>query len=77
MENKLLTKGEYKVLMILISKRNKDNIINISITSLPQLLQSLGYVNSTIYLHMRNLVKKGYIEWSKSFYIKILKEYEE
>ena len=77
MENKLLTKGEYKVLMILISKRNKDGVINIAITPLPKLLQSLGYVNSTIYLHMRNLVRKGYVEWSKSFYVKILKEYEE
>lgn len=77
MTNELLTKGEYKVLMLLNSKKNKSNTINISITPLLNITEPLGYVQSTVYLHIKNLVKKGYIEWNKGFYIKVLKEYEE
>lgn len=73
--NNLLTKSEYKVFSVLSKYKNKDNIINISITPLLEVTKELNYKKPTIYVHMRSLENKGYIEWGRNYYIKLLKEH--
>ena len=73
--NNLLTKGEYKVFNVLSKYKNKDNIINISITPLLEVTKELNYKKPTIYVYMRSLENKGYIEWGRNYYIKLLKEH--
>ena len=72
----LLTNGEYKVISELEKHSNKDKLINISITPLLEVTKELNYKKPTIYVYMRSLENKGYIEWSRNYYVKLIKDYD-
>ena len=73
--NDLLNRGEYKILTELVKHKNNEGIINIAINPLLSITKETKYKKPTVYVYMRSLESKGYIEWGRNYYIKILKEY--
>ena len=70
--NKPLTKNEQQIYDMLVNEADKNNIINLTYKSIQEITKSLPITIQLIYRRLNGIKNKGYIDWEKKYYIRIL-----
>ena len=69
---KPLTKNEQQIYNILEKEADKDGFINLTYKSVQEITNDLPITIQLIYRRINSIKDKGYIDWEKKYYIKIL-----
>ena len=70
--NKPLTKNEQQIYDMLVNEADKDGFINLTYKSVQEITNDLPITIQLIYRRINSIKDKGYIDWEKKYYIKIL-----